>query len=141
MSDGALTPALRRLEDRGQVSRQQEVSGRGGPPRHVFRLTDAGRLELARRLAEPEPLDVTDRARFFTLLAFLHELPDPARRRAVLERRLAFLDDPGRGFFVAGQPPVEGDAAVFRAGMHAMARDIRTAERAWLLRTLATLPG
>ncbi|HEX5333650.1 MAG TPA: PadR family transcriptional regulator, partial [Cellulomonas sp.] len=83
-------------------------------------------------------VDITDRSRYFTLLAFLHELDDPTGQRAVLERRVAFLEQPSRGFFVAEQKALPGDKAVFRNGMNHMARDIWTAERDWLRRALMT---
>ncbi len=135
LSDGALTPALRRLEARGLLV-GHDAPGERGPSRRIFELTAAGRAELRRRLAEPAEVDITDRSRYFTLLAFLHELDDPARQRAVLERRLAFLEEPSRGFFLPEQEPLPGDASVFRDGMNHMARDIWTAEHAWLRRTL-----
>ena len=140
LSDGALTPALRRLQVRGLIA-GRDAPGDRGPARRVFELTDAGRAELRRRLAGPDEVDITDRARYFTLLAFLHELDDPAGRRAVLERRLAFLEEPTRGFFVSEQEPLPGDASVFRDGMNHMARDIWTAEHAWLHHTLDTRPA
>lgn len=140
LSDGALNPALRRIADRGWISASDEPGSRG-PARRVYTLTPDGRAELTRRLAEPEDLDITDRARYFTTLAFLHELDDPARARSVLERRLAFLETPSRSFFVAEQQQPEGTAALFRRGMTTMARDISRSERAWLIATIVELGG
>jgi DNA-binding PadR family transcriptional regulator len=137
LSDGALTPALRRLEARGLIS-GHDARGERGPARRIFELTDTGHAELRRRLADPDGVDITDRSRYFTLLAFLHELDDPTGQRAVLERRLAFLEQPSRGFFVAEQKALPGHKAVFRNGMNHMARDIWTAERDWLRRALMT---
>jgi DNA-binding PadR family transcriptional regulator len=134
ISDGALSPATKRLEARGLLTRTT-APGEGGPARVVLHLTDEGRTELLRRLAAADGAEVTDRNRWFAVLAFLHHLTDSDRQRAVLERRLAFLEDPGRGFFVAG-----GDgASVFREGMATMADATWRAEHAWLRRTLVTL--
>ncbi|MFG2059083.1 PadR family transcriptional regulator [Micromonospora sp. NPDC048930] len=132
VSDGSLYPAINRLERAGLVSRQREP-GAAAAPRHTLSLTDAGRAELLRRLREPAELDVTDQNRFFTLLAFLGQLADPAAQAAVLERRLAFLDQPA-SFFYAGERPqraAEQDD-LFRRGMLVMAREISRAERSWL---------
>ena len=134
VSDGALSPATKRLEARGLLTRIT-APGEGGPARVVLHLTDEGRIELLRRLAAADGADVTDRNRWFAVLAFLHHLADTDRQREVLERRLAFLEDPHRGFFVAG-----GDrASVFREGMATMAKATWRTEHAWLRRTLAAL--
>lgn len=135
VSDGALAPALRRMERRGLLDADVQP-GAGGPPRKVYRLTDAGREELVRRLAGPDELEITDGSRFFTLLAFLDRLRDAHRQRAVLERRLAFLEAPGRGFFVGG-PERRSDR--FRDGMAVVARDASRAERRWLRETILEL--
>lgn len=136
VSDGALTPALRRLERGGLIARSRE-RGAGGPPRIVCSLTDAGRDELHRRLREADGPDISDRNRYFTILAFLHHLDDAAEQRAVLARRLAFLEEPGRGFFADG---AEGAAASpFRRGMNRMAADIWRSEHRWLTDELAEL--
>lgn len=135
VSDGALTPALRRMERAGLVSATTRP-GAGGPARKVFRLTDAGREELLRRLADPADLEITDGSRFFTLLAFLDRLRGAHEQRRVLERRLAFLEAPGRGFFV---PHAARATDRFRDGMAVMARDTSRAERRWLRDTILAL--
>ncbi|MBW8486683.1 EamA family transporter [Actinomadura parmotrematis] len=141
VSDGALYPALERLRKQGLLSREQ-AAGEGGPPRRVHALTAAGHAELRRRLAEPDALDVSDRNRYFVVLAFLHLLP-VADQIAVLDRRRAFLDDPGRGFFGDGDGdrPLREDelGTPFRAGLQRIARATSVAERAWLAETLAGL--
>jgi len=134
VSDGALTPATKRLEARGLLTRVP-TAGAGGPARVVLHLTDEGREELLRRLAAADGADVTDRNRWFAVLAFLHHVADTGRQRALLERRLAFLEDPARGFFV----PDDDRATVFREGMATMAGATWQAEHAWLRRTLASL--
>lgn len=136
ISDGALTPALRRMERAGLVVATREP-GAGGPSRKVFRLTDAGREELIRRLVHPEDLDITNDSRFFTLLAFLDHLQNPQQQQAVLQRRLAFLEEPGRGFFINGGESTNR----FRRGMTAMARDISQVERRWLRETINSVSG
>jgi DNA-binding PadR family transcriptional regulator len=123
VSDGALYPAIARLHERGLIDRREEPGG--GPPRAVLSLTDAGREELERRLRAPSDQDISDRNRFFTLLAFLRLLP-PGEQRAVLRRRLEFIEAPGRAFFKPG------DDDPFRAGMVHIARETTRVERAWL---------
>lgn len=139
VSDGSLYPAINRLERAGLVSRQREP-GAAAAPRHTLSLTDAGRAELSRRLREPAELDVTDQNRFFTLLAFLGQLDDAAAQATVLERRLAFLDQPA-SFFHTGERPQRAaeQTDLFRRGMLVMARDISRAERSWLRAAIAEL--
>ncbi len=136
VSDGALTPALRRMERSGLLSAATQP-GAGGPARKVFRLTDAGRDDLVRRLADPDDVDITNGSSFFTLLAFLDRLRNGHQQRAVLERRLAFLEAPGRGFFVTGA--AAGGTNRFRDGMGVMARDTSRVERRWLRETILAL--
>ncbi|WP_448808716.1 EamA family transporter [Agromyces bauzanensis] len=136
VSDGALTPALRRLERRGLLDRSESAES-GGPPRIVFGLTPAGKDELLHRLRDADGPDISDRNRWFTVLAFLHHLDDAAEQRAVLERRLAFLEEPSRGFFADGTPGA--DASPFRRGMNAMAGDIWRSEHRWLSGEIAEL--
>ncbi|MGR6321368.1 PadR family transcriptional regulator [Micromonospora soli] len=139
VSDGSLYPAINRLERAGLVSRQREP-GAAAAPRHTLSLTDTGRAELRRRLREPAELDVTDQNRFFTLLAFLGQLADPAAQAAVLARRLAFLDQPA-SFFHTGERPQRAaeQEDLFRRGMLVMAREISRAERSWLRAAIAEL--
>jgi DNA-binding PadR family transcriptional regulator len=139
VSDGSLYPAINRLERAGLVDRQREP-GMAAAPRHTLSLTAAGREELRRRLRDPAELDVTDQNRFFTVLAFLGQLADPAAQAAVLERRLAFLDQPA-SFFATGDRPQRAaeQADPFRRGMLVMAREISRAERSWLRTAIAEL--
>jgi DNA-binding PadR family transcriptional regulator len=140
VSDGSLYPAIKRIEAAGLLSRQAE-QGTAAAPRHVLSLTGAGRRELLNRLREPEELEITDRTRFFAVLAFLHLLPDPAAQAAVLRRRLAFLDQPA-SYFYDGEQPVriaDLDDQPFRRGMLVIARATRAAEREWLREALAAL--
>lgn len=139
VSDGALYPAIARLEKAGLLERRTE-SGAGAAPRQVLTLTEAGRTELHERLREPSRPDVTDRNRYFTVLAFLRHLPSPAEQAAVLRRRLDFLEEPA-GFFVRDGARVRaGDVPdPFRKGMVEIARATSKAEKEWLRRTIAEL--
>ncbi|GIF16141.1 PadR family transcriptional regulator [Actinoplanes teichomyceticus] len=139
VSDGALYPAINRLTAAGLLERRTEP-GVAAAPRQMLSLTDAGRAELLRRLGEPSEVEITDRNRYFTLLAFLRHLPDPARQAEVLRRRLAFLQAPAT-FFSRGGRRLHADDVddPFRQGMFEIARATSRAERAWLERTLAEL--
>ncbi|WP_181789365.1 PadR family transcriptional regulator [Streptomyces phytophilus] len=139
VSDGALYPALNRLREAGHIERQ-ETPGVGAPTRQVLHLTDTGRAELHRRLTSPKETEITDAGAFFTLLAFLNQLDDPAAQSAVLRRRLDFLTGPGSFFRKDGEPARAQDVEdPFRKGMLVMARATRQAERNWLEQTLQTL--
>ncbi|MGC4045477.1 MAG: PadR family transcriptional regulator [Armatimonas sp.] len=50
LRDGALYPALRTLEDDGLVASEWQSEESGGPPRRVYRLTEEGKSEAARRI-------------------------------------------------------------------------------------------
>src|SRR3954451_5239337 len=59
VAESTLDPAIKRLEEAGVVGGGAET-GAVAAPRHVLTLTDAGRQELRRRLAEPAARDITD---------------------------------------------------------------------------------
>ncbi|MFG3053974.1 PadR family transcriptional regulator [Kitasatospora sp. NPDC048239] len=140
VSDGALYPALTRLEKAGLLLRRSEP-GSGAVPRQVLELTAEGRAELERRLADPAEVEISDQIRFFTVAAFLDRLADPVRQAAVLRRRLAFLEAPSSFFYDAAGRPVsaEQEPNPFRRGMLLVARASGAAERAWLTETIAAL--
>ncbi|MGW4193966.1 PadR family transcriptional regulator [Streptomyces sp. NPDC005004] len=139
VSDGALYPAVNRLRQAGHVERRAEP-GENAPTRQVLRITPSGRAELLRRLTEPKETEITDGGAFFTLLAFLGQVPEPARRAAVLRRRLDFLTAPAGFFTRAGQPVrIKDEEDPYRRGMLIMARAAQQAERAWLEETLREL--
>ncbi|MEU3568355.1 PadR family transcriptional regulator [Kitasatospora sp. NPDC036755] len=144
VSDGALYPAIARLEKAGLLHRRTEP-GSGAAPRQTLELTAEGRAELLRRLADPEQAEITDQIRFFTVTTFLHHLADPSRQAAVLRRRLDFLDAPSSFFYDGAGRPVttESEPNPFRRGMLLVARASTAAERAWLTGTIAELerPG
>ncbi|MFJ9697760.1 PadR family transcriptional regulator [Kitasatospora sp. NPDC101183] len=139
ISDGTLYPAIKRLESDGLLVRETEP-GSAAAPRHTLHLTEAGRAALLDRLREPEQVDVSDENRWFTLLAFLRHLADPAAQAAVLRRRLAFLSEPA-SFFYEGERPLGAEEFEdpFRRGLLLVARATTEAELAWLHATLAEL--
>ncbi|MFJ3714718.1 PadR family transcriptional regulator [Streptomyces sp. NPDC090057] len=137
VSDGSIYPAISRLVSAGLLDRRTEP-GSSAAQRHTLSLTDAGRCELLRRLREAGGLDVSDSARYFTILAFLSQLPDIAEQHAVLRRRLEFLEQPA-SFFYDGDRPLgaEDTPDPYRRGMLTIARAASRAERDWLRETLA----
>ncbi|MEW2626092.1 PadR family transcriptional regulator [Streptomyces sp. NPDC048106] len=141
VAESTLYPAIKRLEKAGLLVRATEP-GAVAAPRHVLRLTEEGRQELRRRLAEPGQREITDENQWFVLLAFLRHLADPAAQAAVLRRRLAFLEEP-TSFFYDGDRPVRAEEVSdpFRQGILTIARATSLAELAWLRDTLASLGG
>lgn len=132
ISDGALYPAIARMERRGVLQRKLE-SGKAGAPRQMLSLTPAGESELQLRLGNPSDVEISDRNNFFTILAFLRYL-SPPEQRAVLQRRLLFLEA-GRGFFQkeGGQPvTIAMEHDPFRKGMLLIAKETRKVEMQWL---------
>lgn len=137
VSDGSLYPALGRLVNGGALDRRVEPGARAAR-RQVLTLTDAGRDRLLARLADPADDEVTDPGRWFTLLAFLSQLPERADRDRVLRRRLAFLDQPASFFDDGGRLLRAEDVDdPYRKGMLIIARATSRAERAWLREVLA----
>ncbi|MEV5971044.1 PadR family transcriptional regulator [Streptomyces sp. NPDC051921] len=139
VGESTLYPAIKRLEKAGLLVRETQ-QGPAAAPRHVLSLTAAGRLELRRRLAEPEGTDITDENRWFALLTFLRHLDDPAAQAGVLRRRLQFLEEPA-SFFYDGDRPLRAEELddPFRRGVLTVARATTEAELAWLRATLAEL--
>lgn len=139
VSDGALYPAIARLRGAGFLERQAEP-GDGAPTRQVLRVTESGRAELMGRLSRPKTAEITDSASYFTLLAFLGQLPDREQQADVLRRRLDFLSQPASFFSREGTPSRVKDVDDrYRKGMLIMARATSRAERAWLEETLEQL--
>jgi DNA-binding PadR family transcriptional regulator len=130
-SDGALYPAINRLLAAGHLTRHQEA-GASGIPRQVLTLTQAGRDELLRRLARPAQLEISDRAAFQALLAFLGLLADSRAQAAVLRRRLDYLDQPAPHLGEVRPDPEGGAGDPFREGLIQIALATREAERNWL---------
>ncbi|MEU0059636.1 PadR family transcriptional regulator [Streptomyces sp. NPDC006334] len=141
VAESTLYPAIKRMENAGLLVRTTEP-GAAAAPRHVLSLTEEGRRELRRRLAEPGDRDVTDENRWFTLLAFLRHLDDAEAQAVVLRRRLAFLEEPA-SFFYDGDRPLRAEELddPFRQGMLTIARATSRAELTWLRDTLRSLGG
>ena len=59
LGSGSLYPILMRLADRGLLEARWESGPPGRPPRHLYRLTGAGRREAA-SLARPGPMPRVD---------------------------------------------------------------------------------
>ncbi|MFF7154522.1 helix-turn-helix transcriptional regulator [Streptomyces sp. NPDC008139] len=139
VAESTLYPAIKRLEKAGWLRRDTQP-GAVAAPRHVLTLTAEGQAELRRRLADPAELDITDENRWFTVLAFLRHLADPAAQAAVLRRRLAFLEQPA-SFFYDGDRPLRAEEVddPFRQGVLTIARATSRAELAWLRTTLTAL--
>ncbi|WP_274363824.1 PadR family transcriptional regulator [Paenibacillus thermotolerans] len=138
VSDGALYPAISRLEKSGFLVKKLEA-GKAAAPRQTLTITNIGKAELLRRLSEPSDLDISDRNRFFTVLSFLRfaKLED---QRRVLERRLQFLNA-GVSFFQADGKPVklEEEQDPYRRGMLLIAKETKKVERQWLKETLESM--
>jgi DNA-binding PadR family transcriptional regulator len=141
VAESTLYPAIKRLEEAGLLARATEP-GSVAAPRHVLTLTEEGRRELRRRLAEPAQRDITDENRWFTVLAFLRHLDDAPAQAAVLRRRLAFLEEPA-SFFYDGDRPQRAEELddPFRRGILTIARATTRAELTWLRATLDSLDG
>ncbi|MEU5266205.1 PadR family transcriptional regulator [Amycolatopsis sp. NPDC021455] len=139
VSDGALYPAIKRLRTAGLLT-SETVPGSGAAPKHVLSLTDAGRAELARRLREPQEVEITDRNSFYVLLTFIGALHDPAEEARLLRRRLEFLDGAASYFYRDGKPLRSKDIEDrYRRGMLRIASATRKSEREWLRETLDDL--
>ncbi|GAA4053546.1 PadR family transcriptional regulator [Nonomuraea soli] len=139
IADGTLYPAIKRLERDGLLERDPQP-GAQAAPKHVLTLTAAGRAELRRRLAEPDEPFITDENRWFTMLAFLRHLDEPALQAGVLRRRLAFLTEPASFFWDGDRPLRAADFDdPFRKGLFTIATATSRTEIGWLRETLAAL--
>jgi DNA-binding PadR family transcriptional regulator len=138
VSDGALYPAIGRLEKQNLIVKKREP-GEKGLEKIVLYLTEKGRSELLERLASPDDEDISNRNRLFTFLAFLKYL-EPKAQMAVLQRRLDFLLA-GKSFFSNNGAPVKyaDEKDLFRQGMLYLARETSKVERQWLKETLSKL--
>lgn len=93
-------------------------------------LTDTGRDELLWRLCDQARHEITDHARFFTVVAFLSLLPDRKQQHAVLRRRLEFLETPASSSTTATAPCARRRSPTLPRGMLLTARTMSRAERA-----------
>ncbi|MEV0268047.1 PadR family transcriptional regulator [Hamadaea sp. NPDC050747] len=139
IADGTLYPLLKRMEAAGLLSRELQP-GSVAAPRHMLSLTPAGRKALLERLREPDELFITDENRWFTMLAFLRLLDDPAAQAAVLRRRLQFLTQPASFFWDGDRPLRAADFEdPFRRGLFTIATATSRTELTWLRETLTDL--
>jgi DNA-binding PadR family transcriptional regulator len=142
IADGTLYPAIKRMEQAGLLRRDIQA-GQRAAPRHVLSLTEAGRTELLRQLSTPDELFISDENRWFTLLAFLRQLDEPAVQATVLRRRLTFLTEPASFFWDGDRPLREKDFPddAFRRGLFRIATATSRTEIRWLRETLESLDG
>lgn len=139
LSEGALYPALARLERAGLITRAARTST-SGRIRRILTITDAGRERLHELLRSPAREEMESMPAFLGVLAFLSHLPDAAERRAVLRRRLKILQDGPPSFFhdEDGRPRrAAAEPDPYRRGMTLIAAAARREEIAWLRRILS----
>ena len=96
---------LDRLEEQGWATSAVEIQ-RERPNRKVYSITEAGRAELARWLAAPQPLPV-HREPFLVQLYFAAELPD-ATILALLAGQIAAHEAQLRAYDEVPLPPPDG---------------------------------
>lgn len=90
LSYGTLYPALRRLEKRGELTKQTIRDGRG-PAKHVYALTAQGERTFLAMMAEvSSPTEISDPHKFTLRLIFFRYLT-AEQRHAMLDQRLKFL--------------------------------------------------
>src|SRR5262249_16257369 len=90
LHNNSLSPALRRFEEAGAVTKTAQPQEGGRPPRHVYAITEVGREMLHDMLTDLPPAQAGDEAEFLARLGQF-ELLMPAERCAVLDARLAAL--------------------------------------------------
>jgi len=138
ISDGALYPAIARLERKKFLTRHLEP-GLIAAPRFVLSLTLAGEKALLSRLHVPDDLDISDRERFFTLLAFIKFLP-PDEQRDLLKRRLTLLESETNILTPGGlSVTIDNEIDYFRRGVLQIAQETSAAEKVWLRKTIEIL--
>lgn len=136
ISDGTIYPAIKRLVAAGSLTEHREP-GQGAAQRKILRITTSGEEHLQRMLRDADGHDVTDGSRFFIVLAFLSQLSDEEERRAVLRRRLDYLDRPTSFFYDGDRPLYSAEITdPYRLGILISARATRDAERTWLRQQL-----
>jgi DNA-binding PadR family transcriptional regulator len=92
LHNNSLYPALKRFEEAGAVTRTEESSEGGRPPRQVYTLTPVGRELLHDMLADLPPDQARDDTEFLARLGQFGLLSVP-ERLAVLDARTAALHE------------------------------------------------
>lgn len=107
LSYGTLYPALRRLERRGDLTRQTIRDGKG-PAKHVYALTAQGEQTFLAMMAEvASPTEISDPHKFTLRLTFFRYLSREARLE-LLGRRLKFLHENRESLCEMEQIPSQG---------------------------------
>lgn len=92
LSYGTLYPALRRLEKRGDLTKQTIRDGKG-PAKHVYGLTDQGEKAFLEQMAAiASPTEISDPHKFTLRLIFFRYLTSE-QRQEMLNQRLKFLHE------------------------------------------------
>lgn len=92
LSYGTLYPALRRLEKRGELTKQTIRDGKG-PAKHVYALTPQGEKSfLTLMRAVSSPTEISDPHKFTLRLIFFRYL-EREERESLLGQRLKFLHE------------------------------------------------
>ena len=107
LSYGTLYPALRRLEKRGDLTKQTIRDGKG-PAKHVYALTAQGERSFLAMMAEvSSPTEISDPHKFTLRLIFFRYLT-PEQRAAMLEQRLHFLKEQRESLEEMAEIPSQG---------------------------------
>jgi len=132
ISDGSLYPAIKRLEKKEFLTRKN-TAPKGSRVSYILELTESGRTEFYNRLKNPKEIQISDRNKYFTIMAFLHNL-NRNDQLEVLNRRMNFISKKKKGFFYEGKDPMlQKDVHdPFKKGMYEIAKATEKAEKQWL---------
>jgi DNA-binding PadR family transcriptional regulator len=82
LSYGSIYPALRKMENRGLISKKTEIQD-GAPNRKVYSITEAGKEVFLKSLREPLILEQPKMAFLMKLFFFAHLAPEERKTIAV----------------------------------------------------------
>lgn len=135
ISDGSLYPAIKRLEKKGFLIRMEDDLGNSRVT-YLLRLTERGREEFLNLLSHPSDIQISDRNKYFTIMAFMHHLGKKEQLK-ILKRRYDFISSAG-GFFYKDESAIkEKDVtSPFHRGMYVIAKATTFAEKKWLSETI-----
>ena len=138
LSDGSLYPAIKRLQQKDLLLKKEDP-GSSGRKTHILQITEKGKVYFLDQLRNPPEIQITDRNRYFTVLAFMHHL-DSTSQLHILERRFAFISQK-KGFFFKGEKPMKGQdvKSPFKKGMYEIAKATDRAENKWLKQIINSL--